>query len=252
MCGRTTGKMAAIEDGCPHEDTKSTSVKDILLGRGSARRERGRQTRIRFGGDPGEEATCPSCIEKPGSQGKKSAFTRKGTSGHLRCGCTGAGRGRPAACCRMTATVPGGPSATRLQPLGAPRVRCRAEFDVGATAADLGAAARSGTDHRWVLVQVACAWDTTAVAWSAGAWKKSKLSSFGARVCARVARVRKGAAEDLGQFWRRMHRTGHKWLRLTGGGLEVRRLTKLQSYAGHLARTSPGLLWDAPRTRRLA
>ena len=45
---------------------------------------------------------------------------------------------------------------------------------------------------------------------------------------------------------------GHKWLSLTGGGLDVRRLMKLQSDAGHLARRPHGLLWDALRTRRLA
>ena len=57
--------------------------------------------------------------------------------------------------------------------------------------------------------------------------------------------------EELGQYWRRLHRFGHGLLQLNGGGLGVRRLKALHGYAGHLAR-SAGTIGTALRTRCLS
>ena len=82
--------------------------------------------------------------------------------------------------------------------------------------------------------------------------QQSRLGSWGARMVARVGNLQRGAAEDIGQYWRRLHRFGHSWLRSMGGNLDFRRLCRLHSYAGHLARTSNCFLQSALRTRCLA
>ena len=77
------------------------------------------------------------------------------------------------------------------------------------------------------------------------------LDSWGARLVARMACVKRNAGEELGQYWRRLHRFGHGLLQLNGGSLGVRRLTALHGYAGHLAR-SVGTIGSALRTRCLS
>ena len=77
------------------------------------------------------------------------------------------------------------------------------------------------------------------------------LDSWGARLVARMACVKRNAGEELGQYWRRLHRFGHGLLQLNGGGLGVRRLKALHGYAGHLAR-SAGTIGTALRTRCLS
>ena len=39
---------------------------------------------------------------------------------------------------------------------------------------------------------------------------------WGARMAARTAQVSRGAAEEIGQFWRRLHKTGHRLLHQLG------------------------------------
>ena len=64
--------------------------------------------------------------------------------------------------------------------------------------------------------------------------------------------MRPHAAEDPGDFWRRMHRDGHCLMFVDGGGVDFRRRCCLHSFAGHLARSNEGRLNEALRTRGLA
>jgi hypothetical protein len=93
--------------------------------------------------------------------------------------------------------------------------------------------------------------------WLAETWHVTKaqdnlLGSWGARLMARVAGVRRNAGEEIGQFWRRLHRVGHNWMRFLGGGVPVRRRLQLHRFAGHCARLGSGLVRVALRTSCLA
>ena len=62
------------------------------------------------------------------------------------------------------------------------------------------------------------------------------LSSWAARTAARIGGVRRGQNEDMGQFWRRMHRSGHQLLRdYDADPVSMHRLL-VHRLAGHLAR----------------
>ena len=92
--------------------------------------------------------------------------------------------------------------------------------------------------------------------WLAETWQLTRqqrehLDSWGARVSARVRGVRHSSAEDIGQFWRRLHRTGHKMLSLTGGGLDSRRASR-HAFAGHVALSVHDVVNKALHTRCLA
>ena len=96
-----------------------------------------------------------------------------------------------------------------------------------------------------------------AVPWLAETWhptarQTSRLESWAARLAARVACMRPHAAEDPGDFWRRMHRDGHCLMLVDGGGVDFRRRCRLHSFAGHLARSNAGRLNEALRSRGLA
>ena len=97
----------------------------------------------------------------------------------------------------------------------------------------------------------------TSALWLASTWNLTKeqtshLDSWGARFAARVAGLRHSAVEDIGHFWRRLHRHGHNLLQRSGGGLGSRRMLQLHSFAGHVARSQHPLVRLALRTRCLA
>ena len=109
----------------------------------------------------------------------------------------------------------------------------------------------------WQRLKLAIVTVFTSALWLSSTWNLTKqqsshLDSWGARLVARVVGLRRAGDEDFGRFWRRMHRVGHNILRKLGGGMVVRRLTQLHAYAGHAARSTNELLYNALRTRCLA
>ena len=106
-------------------------------------------------------------------------------------------------------------------------------------------------------IQLAVQCVVACLLWLAETWHPTvcqihQLDSWGARLAARVARVRPHADEGAPGFWRRMHREGHHLMRRSGGSINVRRRRMLHQFAGHLARVGVGPLRDALRTRCLA
>ena len=69
---------------------------------------------------------------------------------------------------------------------------------------------------------------------------------------ARVARIRCNDNEDIGQYWRRLHRSCHDLLQLYGGSPNWRRSRTLHRFAGHLARSMDATLSAALHTRCIA
>ena len=58
-----------------------------------------------------------------------------------------------------------------------------------------------------------------ALLWLAETWYPTKrqrfrLESWCARMVARVCRLKRQGDEDMGDYWKRLHRTRRKWLRL--------------------------------------
>ena len=95
-----------------------------------------------------------------------------------------------------------------------------------------------------------------AALWLSECWHLTKrqqrrLNSWGARIAAQVARIRRQADEDMALYWRRLFRTGHDLLAKHGGSLNSRRRQRLHGFAGHLARMEDGVVHDALRTRSL-
>ena len=93
--------------------------------------------------------------------------------------------------------------------------------------------------------------------WLGQTWLPTKqqqkhFDSWGARLVSRMACLKRSPSEELGQYWRRMHRFGHTMLREVGGSLGSRRLTALHGYAGHVARSAGTLMESALRTRCLS
>ena len=88
--------------------------------------------------------------------------------------------------------------------------------------------------------------------WTPTKAQQRRLDSWAARQLARVARCRREADEDMGQYWRRLHRKGHSFLQTYGGPFNKRRKVQLHRFAGHAARCQEGQLRDALRTRPLA
>ena len=106
-------------------------------------------------------------------------------------------------------------------------------------------------------IKLLCSTVFSSVLWLAETWVLTKqqrehLDSWGARAASRAGMVQRRLHEDMGQYWRRMHRAGHKWLRRAGGSLDRRRATRLHSFAGHVARTANDLLQTVLHTRCLA
>ena len=93
--------------------------------------------------------------------------------------------------------------------------------------------------------------------WLAETWLLTKqqrehLESWGARLAARVCVMGRRVSEEIGQFWRRLHRRGHRLLRAVGGGLDGRRAARMHSFAGHVARSTQELLSTTLHTRCLS
>ena len=93
--------------------------------------------------------------------------------------------------------------------------------------------------------------------WLSETWTPTKaqtrrLDSWGARLMARVVGTKRSPMEDVGGYWRRLHRKGHACLRTVGGSVTKRRRKRLHRYAGHLARMADGMARTALRTRSLA
>ena len=82
--------------------------------------------------------------------------------------------------------------------------------------------------------------------------QQRRLESWSARLMARMARVTRQPGECMGQFWRRLHRQGQRFMGQCGAGVRERRRRLLHRFAGHIARTSSLTLVDALRTRCLA
>jgi hypothetical protein len=137
-------------------------------------------------------------------------------------------------------------------------------------AIDYRVAQAEKTYHRWKPLLL-CPWLSlkrrvalaaravlVSLLWLAETWTVSKvqdkfLNTWGARLMSRVARVRRNDGEDIGQFWRRLHRVGHGWMRSQGGAVSVRRRQQLHRFAGHLARVFDcSTVRAALRTRCLA
>ena len=95
-----------------------------------------------------------------------------------------------------------------------------------------------------------------AALWLSECWhltkrQQKRLNSWGARIVAQVAGIRRKADEDMSFYWRRLFRTGHDLLSKHGGSLNFRRRQRLHSFSGHLARMEDGAMFDALRTRSL-
>ena len=82
--------------------------------------------------------------------------------------------------------------------------------------------------------------------------QRKRLDSWAARIASQIAGVRMNFDEPVGDYWRRMYRTGHSKLALCGESLESRRRQRLHAFAGHMARDTDGLAGLALRTRSLS
>ena len=67
---------------------------------------------------------------------------------------------------------------------------------------------------------------------------------------AREVGTKRSPMEDVGGYWRRLHRKGHACLRTVGGSVTKRRRKRLHRYAGHLALRTRSLAWWRFRQRR--
>ena len=93
--------------------------------------------------------------------------------------------------------------------------------------------------------------------WLCETWCPTKVqqrrhNSWGSRILARAGLTKRRDEEEMGQYWRRMHREGYELLRSHGGTPAYRRRVCLRSFAGHLARAPPSIERSALRTRNLA
>ena len=96
-----------------------------------------------------------------------------------------------------------------------------------------------------------------AALWLSETWYPTKtqrkyMNSWAARITSQIVGIRMGEDESVGDFWRRMYRTGHEKLRLNGGSLDFRRRQRVHSFAGHIARDPESLAGMALRTRSLS
>ncbi|CAE8637304.1 unnamed protein product [Polarella glacialis] len=80
--------------------------------------------------------------------------------------------------------------------------------------------------------------------WSSSTWTTTKvqrtgLDSWSARLVSRVARTRRAPSMDDGQWWRFMHRTGHRLIAKFGISVAARAQQRVLRWAGHVARLAP-------------
>ena len=81
--------------------------------------------------------------------------------------------------------------------------------------------------------------------WSSSTWtttkaQRARLSSWSARLVSRVARIRRAPSMDDGQWWRYMHRTGHRLIASCGINVVAKAHQRVLRWAGHMARMAPG------------
>ena len=93
--------------------------------------------------------------------------------------------------------------------------------------------------------------------WTSQVWNLTKkqctqLDSWAARLIAKTLKIRRNEGEEIGVFWRRLHRVGHHWMHKSGLTLNETRRGILHDFAGHLGRKEGGILALALRTRNLA
>ena len=98
----------------------------------------------------------------------------------------------------------------------------------------------------------------SSVTWLSSTWRltasqESHLGSWAARTAARIYGVDRKLGEDMGQFWRRLHRAGHQLIR--DHDADPVRMHRLLAHrlAGHIARlSSASVPHQAMVTRSLA
>jgi hypothetical protein len=88
--------------------------------------------------------------------------------------------------------------------------------------------------------------------WGSSTWTTTKvqrtwLNSWSARLVSRVARTRRAPTMDDGQWWRFLHRTGHRLITRSGSNVAERAQQRVLRWAGHVARMTP----DAPAASAL-
>lgn len=80
--------------------------------------------------------------------------------------------------------------------------------------------------------------------WGSSTWtltkdQRTKISSWSARSAARVARLRRAPGQLDDQWWRLMHKTGHKLIEKSHIDLVKLCRLRLHGWAGHIARMQP-------------
>lgn len=84
----------------------------------------------------------------------------------------------------------------------------------------------------------------TSLLWGASTWTPTKamadrVASWGARAMSTVANIRRAPAEEIGQWWRRLHRQGYRLLQKYTVAPDIVRKLNAHRWAGHLARLDP-------------
>jgi hypothetical protein len=80
--------------------------------------------------------------------------------------------------------------------------------------------------------------------WSSSTWtttkaQRGKLASWSARLVSRVTRFRRAPALDDHQWWRLLHRAGHRVIAAYGIGVVPMAQQRVLRWAGHVARMPP-------------
>ena len=70
-----------------------------------------------------------------------------------------------------------------------------------------------------------------------------RIGSLGARAMTTVANIRRAPAEDIGQWWRRLHRAGHQLIAKYTVAPNIMRRLRVHRWAGHPARMKPEQWW---------
>jgi hypothetical protein len=88
--------------------------------------------------------------------------------------------------------------------------------------------------------------------WGSSTWTTTKLqrtwmNSWSARLVSRVARTSRSSVMDDAQWWRYMHREGHRLIARDGSSVAERAQQRVLRWAGHVARLPP----DAPAASAL-
>ena len=95
---------------------------------------------------------------------------------------------------------------------------------------------------RRFALMASAVWASTT--WCAQTWATTKamrkaLDSWSARMAAQVVQLRRLPDEDIGAWWRRMHRVGHQKIAQFLAPLSSMCLQMVHRWGGHVARLSP-------------